>query len=240
MQFLRTTTATIVACLLLLPACGPQYKKAQLKPLDTKTASYQETKNGITLNAKVLCPQETRTVFGSKGRYLEKSGIIPVQISIANNSSETLQFDPTKINAPFADSKKVASALSSNPSRTASGIVVVGTFAFLLTGLFGGVAILAYAFSGGTSQIICLLFLLPAAGTLILTPTYSVYYYKKINSSNTAVQRDIKSMLHAVSIAPNQTLDTVLFLDKAQFNGTLSLSLNAPLSSTTFTIDLQK
>ena len=237
MKFLHTTTATIVACLFLLPACGPQYKKAQLKSLDTKTACYQETKNGITLSANTLNTKELGVVFGSKGRYLEKSGIIPVQISIANNSSETLQFDPTKINAPFAASKKVASVLSSNASRTASGIIVAGAFAFLLTGLAGALCGALYAITG---QALWTLGFIPAASVLIITPTSSVYYYNKISSSNVALAHDIKTMSQAISIAPNQTLDTVLFLDKAQFNGTFFIPLNAPLSSTTFNIDLQK
>lgn len=237
MKFLRTTTATIVACLLLLPACGPQYQKAQLKPLDTKTSSYQETKNGITLNAKVLCPQESKTVFGSKGRYLEKSGIIPVQISIVNNSGETISFEPTKANAPFAASKKVFSILNSNAKGSVGAILALGGLLTLFTGIGGLAAFGLYAFTG---HAIYLLGLLPVTGALITTSTTSVYYYKKIETSNVALARDIKAMSQAISIAPGKTLDTVLFLDKAQFNGTLSVPLNASLSSTTFNIDLQK
>jgi hypothetical protein len=237
MKFLRTITATIVACLFLLPACVPQYKKAQLKPLDTKAAQYHETKNGITLNAKVLSPKESAHLLGSQGKNLHTSGITPIQLSIINNSIEIVQFDPTKINAPFAESKNVASVLSQNAGKSIGGILALGGLFTIFTGLGGLVAVGMYGFTG---HAIYLLGLLPVTGVLITTSTTSVYYYKKIESLNVALTHDIKAMSQAVSIASGNTLDTVLFLDKTQFNGTFSVSLNAPFSSTTFTIDLQK
>lgn len=238
MTFAHLTCTAIIASLLLLPACGPQDQKPQLKLLKSKTTHYQETKNGITVNSNILTPRESQAVFGPRGKYLAKHGIMPLQISIINKSNDRLEFDSAQLHAPRADNKKVISCLTSNTSRSVCSIVALGGLLTFLTGIVGLGFWGMYAFTGHATY---LLGLLPVTAAIIGTSTGSIYTYKQVNSSNTAIIHEIRALTQPTTIEPGQTLDTLLFLDKSQFDKDqiFSMAVKSNTGNTTFTINLR-
>lgn len=235
MKFAYITSATAVAYLLLLPACVPQYKQTKLIALNTQIADYQETKNSIFLKARILIPKESQTIFGHRGKYLHTAGIIPVQLSVTNNTVEELTLNP--INAPLANSYKVISTLKTNKRTTVGALLALGGVFTLFTGVGGFVAVGMYALTG---QALYLLGLLPMTGVIISTSTGAMYVHKQVESANQAIVEDIHSLSSVATIAPGTTLDTVLFLDKANYNQAFSVSLKGALIDTTFTVNLHK
>ena len=95
-------TYLVIASLVLLPACGPQYQKAQLKTFHNATA--YETKQGITVSAHHMTRSEIHQTFGTRGRKLGYHGLCPIQLSINNNSEANMIFDPAQITLKYAHS----------------------------------------------------------------------------------------------------------------------------------------
>ena len=208
MKFIRTTTATLVASLFLLPACRPQHKSTQIKPIE-KTFSFHETKNDITISAETLGARQLSKIFGSKGSQLAKNDILPLQISITNDRSESITFDPSLSTVFFANHAKVASILQRNTSSCIGGIVALGSVCLLFTGLF---ALANIGMAGFTGYSIYLLGTLPALGVLILTPTASYYYCNQIEQTNIKISNNVSASAKIVTIATQQNLKTILIL----------------------------
>lgn len=213
MKFARITSATIVACILLLPACIPQYQKAQLQTFNNATA-YQ-TKNDITINAQHMSRAQIHHTFGTRGRKLGYYGLCPIQLSIKNNSNNALIFDPTKTTLEYANHADVAYCLQNHTVRNTAGLVGLGLLATGVICIYTLPFALWYYVTGITTTLMYVGFG-AATGMLILTPTVAVYYAKQARSANRAIERDIKDVAatYTRTIPAGQELDVILFTKK--------------------------
>ncbi|MFZ5953756.1 MAG: hypothetical protein ACOYT8_01505 [Candidatus Dependentiae bacterium] len=89
----------IASLLVLVPACGPRYKKRSLQPLNTANSHFEATNNDITMRARVLTAQEALHTFNGRGKKLftGKKPAHVIQIACANNSSEVCQINDADI-----------------------------------------------------------------------------------------------------------------------------------------------
>lgn len=237
MTFSRVTLATVVACLVLLPACGPQYKRSQLPQLNETSVS-QKTKNNITVSAHHLDRSEIQHTFGVRGRKLGYYGLCPIQLSIKNESKDSVIFDPEKVTIPYANHADVAYCLQNRTVLTtasllgigllATGAVYLCTLPFVVWYHLTGFGVVMYAGLGA------------ATGILLLTPTIAVYYAKKAHAQNHIIYKDIKdaAVSHTRIIPAGQELDVILFTKKENCTKDFAVSLinEANQEVTTFNI----
>lgn len=238
MIFARFFSATLVA-LLLLPACGPHYKRNKVPPL-TQTSCAPVIKNDIEISAHHMNRTEIQQTFGSRGRKLGYYGLCPIQLSIKNNGTESVLFDPAQVSIPYADHADVAYCLQNRTALTttsllgigllATGAVYLATLPFVVWYQITGFGTLMYVGFGA------------ATGLLVLTPTISIYYAKQAQYANRMIAQDIKDVAvsHARSIPAGQELEVILFTKKenCKKDFTVSLINEANQEVTTFNIAL--
>jgi hypothetical protein len=77
--------------LLILTCAGclktPIQRPKNLKPLTKETAHDSQTKEQVTVHAKKLSLEDQELMFGNCAKQLEKYHIVPVQLTIENNST---------------------------------------------------------------------------------------------------------------------------------------------------------
>ncbi len=206
-----------------------------IEPREKHVTAFQETKNGITIKAEILNAQALKKIFGGKGQRLIQKGIVPLQVTLHNDGSEAVLFDPTKSTVSFANHRTVASILE----RTNAGNVVIwalGGVALAITGPMAVVDIGMFIWLGWSFY---LLGTLPAVGVLILTPTCSMLYANKTTKANQQLNEKIAATQKTITIAPGQNITTILFLDGKSFDGTASLTVeNKTHQTTVFDITL--
>lgn len=214
MLFARITLATIVTCLLLLPACGPHYQRTQL-PQVTKTSVAPDTKNNVLVTAHHMNRSQIQATFGTNGRKLGYYGLCPIQLSIKNNSPDTFIFDPTCTTLPHANHADVAYCLQNHTARNTAGLVGLGLLATGAICMYTLPFALWYYATGITTAGLYI-GLSAATGTLLLTPPVAVYYAKQARKANRGIYHDIKkvAVTHARTIAPGQELNVILFTKK--------------------------
>lgn len=223
MNFTRFTVATIVASLFLLPACGPQYQKPQLQSFDNAHA-YQ-TKNDISVAAHHMTRTDIQHTFGTRGRKLGYYGLCPIQLSIKNESTDALIFDPAQCTIEYANHADVAACLQNRTVFTtasllgigllATGAIYICTLPFVIWYHLTGIGTLMYVGFGA------------ATGMLILTPTIAVYYAKQAHAQNKVIAQDTKDLAvtHTRIIPAGQELDVILFARKENCKKDFDISL---------------
>jgi hypothetical protein len=243
MNYSRITAACIAASILLLPACGPQYKPRALKPLSQKTVQYEETKNDITVRANPIPKAELNEIFGGQGANLAHAPIVPIQISIQNNSNNTLTFDPRKSTIAFADHQLVASYLQHSTFLKGSSIIVLGLIAAGAVYTFTFPFMVAWAFFGSYFYLMAT-GMAAMTGILVLTPAVSIFYVKKAAVTNHKIEHDVKSktISEITNIGPNEELDAILFADKKSFKNNFEITLEneETREEIPFTVDFNK
>lgn len=223
MKSSHVSLATLGAALLILPACGPQYQKPQLKDFNTQKTIL--TQNKITVSTHHLSRAQIHQTFGSRGRKLGYYGLCPIALSIKNESSDTMLFDPEHVTLDYADHKHVAACLQNRTAFTtasllglgllATGGIYVCTLPFIIWYHLTGLGTLMYLGLGA------------ATGMLILTPTASVYYAKKAHAQNKLIEKDVRDITASATraIGPREQLDVILFTKKENCKKNFSVSL---------------
>jgi outer membrane lipoprotein-sorting protein len=243
MNYSRITAACIAASILLLPACGPQYKPRALKPLSQKTAQFEETKNDITVRAQKMARHQSKELFGPSAGHFEKTNICPIQLTIKNDSEARILYDPAQTNLKFADNKSVASCLQYYPATIGSLIVVLGLCGIAAASLFAFPFVFMSAYAGYLMPIAGA-GLATIAGILILTPSTSIYYAKTGAIANQEIVHDInsKTITAARTIKPHEELNAILFADKKSFTNTFEIIFENETNKEKipFTIDFNK
>lgn len=213
----------LIAALLVLPACGPQYKKPQLK--DVASVDTYQTQNGISVNAQHLTRAQIHQTFGIRGRKLGYYGLCPIALSIKNESADSIIFDPANVSIAYADHAQVAACLQNRTVFTtasllglgllATGAVYLCTLPFVIWYQITGMGTLMYLGLGA------------ATGMLVLTPTACVYYAKKAHAQNKIIETDMHDIAacHTRTITSGQELDVILFAKKENCSKDFSVSL---------------
>lgn len=239
MHYIRTTTATLVASLILLPACGSRYQRAPLPPVTQPSTAYGQTKNAITVNAQHLSRTQIHQTFGSRGRKLGYYGLCAIHLHIKNNSDAALIFDPAQATIEYANHADVAYCLQNHMVRNTAGLVGLG---LLATGIIclHTLPFALWFYVTGISTTALYVGLSTATGMLILTPTIAIYYAKQASTANRAIERDIKNVAvtHTRTIPAGQELDVILFTKKENCKKDFAITLinEATQESTVFNI----
>lgn len=134
----------IASLLVLVPACGPRYKKISLQPLDSFNSHFEATNNDITMRARVLTAQEALHTFNGRGKKLftGKKPAHVIQIACANNSSEVCQINDADIQLKSISKEELFDELR-----------FFTTIRALLTGLGGGIGVVCLAYPAAMGLI---------------------------------------------------------------------------------------
>lgn len=224
MIFNRFSSATIVASLLLLPACGPQHGNLQREPINAVRT--QHTQNDISASAYHMNRADIHQTFGTRGRKLGYYGLCPIQLHIKNNSNTAYIFDPTKTTIEYADHATVANCLKNNTVRDTTIIATLGLAATGIACLYTLPFALWFYITGiGTASLY--IGLSSVTGMLIVTPAASIYYAKQAYRANQEITHSMKNMAvtHTRIIPTGQELEVVLFTKKENCKKDFSLSL---------------
>lgn len=116
MHYTKQTSTLLLSLgvLLVIPACGPKYQSKQLKPLNTRSAQFEQTKDNVTLRVKQLNKQETNALFDNRASELftKNNPIVPLQITITNNSAKDLLFNKKTFTLDICNEHDVISRIT--------------------------------------------------------------------------------------------------------------------------------
>ena len=223
--------------LLIFPACGPRYKKTNLKPLTTQTATYEQVKNNICVRAKKLSKKETNELFDKRGHYLfKKRGIFPakeyayhpVQFTIHNESNHQLSLSPEDIDLKQQDIGKIVKRLKFDPLWAFIKPVFISTAAFSAT---LSAAALTLILTGNPELI---LLLVGDASSFLMTATNSIGAVIGIKDAyqasncNTLIKEDVleKTLTRETSIAPHDDLNKVIFVEENNLKNQFAMAIH--------------
>ncbi len=243
-----TITAIILLCIVCLPACLKNKKlPGQLKPLRSYL-NYESTQNNITLRAKKLSKRETIKTFGIRGKQLfnkQRKTILPVQLSIENNSTELLVLKPEHIGLKLTSYRRVAQRFQKNTLFQILGTLTIGALATaaVATGgvaalIIGGMATSVPLIIVGTATCVASPFFL-----LIGAPIATTIKGIETAKANTAAKRGVKekTLPPVLLIEPGQTIDTLIFVLKRDYRPYFDVTFvnqHEPEKLNTFTVDL--
>lgn len=233
---MKLKLAPTISALLLLPACGPQYQKAQLQPV----VAGAQTQNNIIVSAQHMNRNTIHKTFGTRGRKLGYYGLCPIQLSIKNKSTDNVLFDPALTTIKYANHADVAYCLQNRTVFTTASLVGLGLLATGIATLYT-LPFLAFYLVAGTATPFLYIGAGTVAGLLVLTPTVSVYYAKQAHTANREISGDIKNVAvtHTRIIPAGQELDVILFTKKENCHNNFDISLinEATQEQTTIRID---
>ncbi len=211
----------------------------------TSYLDYQKTQQGITLRVKRLCAQDCTSLLGEHAHRLFKKHrrrqpIYPIQISITNNTHTLAALDPKNIDLTLTDYHSVANRLHRNSFVQAFGGLVAG---ILVTGLLAASSIFALSASGmllviiGSMKALAPIAICGGAALLITpfflvigTPVVSTIKGVQTTQQNRLLKKEIKNhaLKHALIIEPRETIDTLIFVEKRNYQEQFSITLANP------------
>jgi hypothetical protein len=97
----------------LLVCHDKNYCPQQLTPLTEKSSDYYASKQGVTIGVRCLDYDDTYRIFGDRASkiFYTKNPLTPIQISITNNSQETLLLENASIGLKLELIKNIKSRL---------------------------------------------------------------------------------------------------------------------------------
>lgn len=223
---MKLILATSISMLLLLPACGPRYQQAPLSSDSFTTTAYGQTKRQITVNAQHMSRTQIHNTFGARGRKLGYYSLCPIQLSIKNESPNTLIFDPANTTIEYACNKQVAYCLQNHTVRNTACLIGLGLAATSIICLHTlPFALWFYVTGIGTTSLY--VGLSTATGMLILTPTVAVYYAKNSRTQNKQIAHDITQIAATQTqmIEPGHELNVILFTKKENCKKDFTITL---------------
>jgi hypothetical protein len=222
---MKLILATSISALLLLPACVQHYQRAPLSS-DSFTTAQSLTKHQITVNAQHMSRTQIHNTFGTRGRKLGYYSLCPIQLSIKNESPNTLIFDPANTSIEYACHEHVAYCLQNHTVRNTACLIGLGLAATSIICLHTlPFALWFYVTGIGTTSLY--VGLSTATGMLILTPTVAVYYAKNSHTQNERIAHDITQIAatQAQMIEPGHKLDVILFTKKENCKKDFTITL---------------
>lgn len=241
-MYSRITLGAVCAAILVLPACGPSYQKKALPIINNQVTHFETVQDSITLKAKKIGIHEAPTYFSTKGRHLftRRNPITPIHVSIMNNSFESIQIDPCDTTLVHADPTQVATALQHNAIAKTIGLAGIGALAIAASGFLAIGGFIIAAFTGkvflfylGTTLLV---------GSLVTTPTASVYFYNNWSQENTLIAQDISQKNRPdnqkiITLNPQETISYILFAQDPK-QSCFDITVHKPQKDVTFNVQL--
>lgn len=251
----------LILALSLLSGCAKE-KKIQVPRLRSLSSyiDYQETKHGITLCAKKLSVDDCKPLFGKRSKFLfkksrRKQPIYPIQLSISNQTESPISLKPKNISLSLTPCKDVVARVGQNTalqvvggiactvlaaSLLVAGAVFALTSGGMFTALFGsvGASVAAPLIVIGLSAVIVTPFFL-VIGTPVVSTLKGVHSAQK--NAMLKQELDNKTLSTELFIDQGQTIDTVIFVSRSQYNKNFTITFTQPNATTqiaTFHVDL--
>lgn len=235
----------IASLLVLVPACGPRYKKRNLHPLTSVNADYQETKNELTVRAKSLTSQETNVLFNGRGTDLfneSKNQIHAIQLSCLNQSDKVYTVDKKSIGIPLVEIEKLYKKMAWSPGAqvTAAALggcalaigITAGNAYLLSTGVFFTMPLVA-SVAGLTAMFV--------PYSLLFGVPYICYSLAKNGrAANHALEKDLarKTVGDCLVISPKEQKDWLIFVNHVDFNPSFLVTFSNLLNKELITFDV--
>lgn len=204
--------------LLMLPGCKrPSYTCQNFESFVPKCYG-QQNKENITVKIAPLSKQESQAIFDHRGIRLhsKRKPLLPVMVSIQNESDKTYTFDPKSMEIKLATPRSAARRMYGHTSRRIIAPLLLGSLGASIC-FFGA----AYLVILGTIQQVAMPALVKAGYSLlgisgliaITTPATSYYQGSLSYSVNKKIDHDIaqKSIHGPIIIAPNNSDSFVIF-----------------------------
>jgi len=222
------------SCLLsiiLLPSCTHKYTIKQLEPLAQQELSiFKETQDDIALHVKKIPDYECVDLFGNRARRIVrgKNPLVPVQISVSNNSENNCIISPKNIRLSIVASKHIAYRLQSSSLRVA--LTSLGIFVSLgvVTGITGYVMLNA-AYTGAAAWVGT-----AGAATMIAsiaiiygTPFFMLKASAPIREENRAIKKYLKKtgLSDSIVVEPGETINAMFFVRKKDWHPNFALAI---------------
>ena len=259
----------IGAVLIALPGFKRRSKPVQIPDLPAmeESADYTETKQGITLQAKRLNKSEAELILGKRAGRLwhqtrlrktkrrkkqracgsrKTKQIIPIQLSIKNQTDRTVTIGAQDINLKLTDGNTVAKRLRRRPFFAAlttamTGIAILAFLAATTNGL-GSLAFLGCC-GAGTGKISALLASAVYGGavlcmygsvfTVLATPVVTTNKAMRTTTENRRVKKTVTKHNFAtiIRVAPDQSIDTLIFVAEDDYKETFDINVQNENSS---------
>jgi len=214
------------------PKVEQKIKQPEITHLEHGTCDYEQTKNGVTVRAKVLkTEQECIDAFGGNGDRLlkgrKKRRIVPIKLTIANNSRTDQWLVTEAIKVKIAPINRVAKKLHDN-NWTRSALWGVGIFgASVATGFLAGVGILIVGPAIGLLSVTCPCCIFVTIGGLMAWggilgagagSTTAAYQEIGRRNKNKKVSKEVeKSSIEATTIGIGQKKSLFLFVRQPDY-----------------------
>lgn len=219
-----------IGLLLTLAGCAKKsnYKPRQLKSLkELVHIDYQETKEQVTVRAKVFNKLDCDYVFGERADRIigEKEPLQPIQLCIENQSCNSLKLAESGIDLPLISSKEISYRLGTR-SRYLAGSICGGIG---LCGILAGVGALVAAW-----PITCPCILIPVifyAGLGSLFVIASPFAFLIENCGTRDENNKIKNHVYSMNVGkelvinPGKVIDVVVFVKKHEYKQTFKCTL---------------
>ncbi len=203
---------SLVALCALLAGCGPQ-PSFRLQPLKPKTTYDQLTKDGVTVRLATCSRQYIRELFGKQGDALlglrSHRRIIPIQITIENNSDQSWMLCPYDIRLPLADFDEVKARFTKAAATKGLASYVVGTAGSVMFASFGAAASILHPIPGTI--------MLALAGVgLITIPLKSHRTAAEFGEQNAYYKQALEhlALREDVVVHPQETVNKLIFVER--------------------------
>jgi hypothetical protein len=246
MHYTKQTSTLLLSLgvLLVIPACGPKYQSKQLKPLNTQSAQFEQTKNNVTMRVKQLNQQEANAQFNGRASklFMRKYSIVPLQVTITNAGTDEILFNKSALDLDLCNEREVAELLYTNAQSRVIGIRALcgAGFGVSCIGIYPALWIAALGIPFGVPLLMSLCGAAIYSGYAFMTADNQ---YETCADVNDVIDKDISAKtlkVNAATIKPGKELNYLLFANgktfKPNFTLTLSDSDNKKLA---FDVDLR-
>ena len=257
----------IGAVLVVLPGFKRKSTPIHIPSLSAmEDPDYDQTKQGITLQAKRLSQSETEQTFGKRATRLWRQSrlrktkrrrrqrtwrkveqIIPIQISIKNQTKNPVTLGTDDIGLQLTDGNTVTKRLRISPLSAAIGSLITGTVVVASIGIIGGVvALFTSAVTGATAKIGAAVFGYSIMFARITTLVAATKTAVQTTAQNRRVRRTLAkhNFANALQIEPDQVVDTLIFVAENDYKETFDLNVQSGSDENThavpFTVTLQE
>ncbi len=140
--------AVVLVGALVLPSCTfrPTYNRKSLTGLNSGSADYTETIDGVTVLIRKLTVSDCKEAFDGRSFTDPKNSILPMHVTIRNSSDQSVVLKKRNITLALLDNEEVSKALHYNTAgRSVAAVLLPG-------GIFTG-AIYGSLSKGGNANV---------------------------------------------------------------------------------------
>lgn len=232
---IRRLSHICMLSIILLPGCIGSKQKYSIKPLEPlahqESLIYKDSQENITVHVKKLSDTECVDLFGGRAIRLVrgKNPLVPVQISIGNNTESTCILNAKNIRLSVIPSKRVMGRLQNSSLKTALTALGISLGVAAVTGVVGGLALNAcYTASSYPLLGIAGATAVTTATLLVLgTPFFMIKASAPTRTENKRIKKYLKrqGLGDSLIVEAGQTTDALFFVYKKDWKPSFMFSI---------------